>query len=79
MITRLHASPAPGAASGKFAVHHYGRQTAHTVLFSPFSHVLLMHVVDVELVFRACNLFDQFDDLLAGHTPRAENLDFMFL
>src|SRR5262249_6526209 len=52
------------AASGKFAVNHDGWQAANAVLFCSRCNLVLMHVVDVDLVFRISKPLDRINRFL---------------
>lgn len=65
------------AASGQFPIDHNGGQTANTVFGRPVGNFPLMHIVDINLVLPAGQLFHCFDRVFAGLATRAEDLDFV--
>ena len=65
------------AASGQPPVYHHGGQTANAMLGSPARHLTLMHVMNVNLVLRPCQLLTVSMVCFAGKATRAENRDFV--
>src|SRR5207249_6240009 len=71
--------PPSCAASGEFAVYHYGRQTPDSMVLCMSGNLVLMHVVNVEFLLLACYFLHEVNRLLAGCAPGAEDFNFVFL
>jgi hypothetical protein len=69
---------ASGAASCQLAVNHDGRQAAHAVLFRTTGDVVLVHIMNLDFMVRACDFSDHLDGFLAGRAPGTEDFDFVF-
>jgi len=62
-------------ASGQLPINHDGRHTADAVLRRAGCHIVLMHVMNVNLVLWARQLPDLLNSVFASRATRAKNLD----
>jgi hypothetical protein len=74
---RLLLYSTPHAASGQFPIDHNGWQTTNTVFGCAARNFLLMHIVDVNLMLLASQLFHCFDGVFASLAGCAKDLDFV--
>jgi len=65
----------PSAASGQLPINHDGRHTADAVLRRAGCHIVLVHVMNVNIVLWARQLPHLLDSVLTGRATRAENLN----
>jgi hypothetical protein len=66
------------AASSQLSVNYNSRKAPDAVLCGAAGDFMFMHVVNVHLMLRACQLFDRLNGLFARGATRTVDLDFVF-